>query len=138
LRDRAVSAGDWAKAERGKVAVLGADRAIAEELLGPLVDQSGRMAEATVGGLRVYLTFDPRMVCKGAYIVGRDASVRELEPADDALRDVLSQAVGHSASVRVTTSASATTSSWNEGATKVIARWRRGALVELRVGEATP
>jgi hypothetical protein len=133
VREKASGASDWAKAERTKVSLLGNDGTTAEELLGSLADQPPRVAAASLGTLTVYLSFDARGVCRGVYVVGKDAGSRTLDPGNQALREVLSQAVGRPASVRGTTSTNTTVSSWTEGSAKIVARWRQGAVVELRV-----
>jgi hypothetical protein len=137
VQAEAIKARTWAQAERAKVAVLGADRALADELIGPLSDQGAAVAVASRSGVGIYMALDARKNCKGVYLTGAAAGARTL-PAGDSTDGLLSQIVGHSAAVRVPGSTSTTTSRWRDGQTPIVARWRDGALVELRVGDANP
>jgi hypothetical protein len=137
VQAEAIKARTWARSERAKVAVLGADRALADELIGPFSDQGASVAMASRSGVGVYLALDARKRCKGVYLTGATAGARTLPPGEPT-DGLLSQIVGHPAVVRFPGSASTTTSRWTEGQTPVVARWRDSALVELRIGDASP
>jgi hypothetical protein len=138
LQAKAGGAKDWAQAERAKVALLGSDEATASELLGPLAAQGTKVAMAPLGPVLVYLSFDSQKRCRGVYLVGSSSTSRALDANDEALRRIVSQAVGHAATLKPTASTNTRTSSWSEGAIPIVARWRQGVLMELRIGDATP
>ena len=138
LQEKAASASDWAQSERAKTPLVGSDEATAEELLGALVNQSPRVAFASLNSFLVYLNFDARRTCRGIYVVGQDSASRSMDISDDVLRKVLSQAVGRSANIRGVASAATTTTSWTEGTVPIFARWKGGVLMELRIGDASP
>ncbi len=133
LAAKASAAGASARAERGKTALIGADDAIAAELLGELAGDA-KVATKTVNGVRVYLSLDGQRKCRGIYLTGATDPGHAL--GDGTLR-LLSQAVGHTAAIRAA-KGGVGTSQWMEGATPVLARWRSGTLMELRIGDATP
>jgi len=137
LRVAATNAKTWAEAERGGMAVLGADRALATELLGTLVGDSPERASVSLEGAEVYLSFDLRGRCRGVYVVGPTLR-RELHSAAWPADRLLSQVTGRTTSVRKPSKATDTVSSWREGGVKVVARWSDQSLVELRIGDAAP
>jgi hypothetical protein len=137
LRNQASAAQDWAETERGKVPILGSDESIASELLGAFEQQTPKVGSISLGTLRVYLSFDARKICRGIYVVGSNASARALSVSDEALRRVLAQALGRSTTIREATSTT-TSSSWNDHGVQIVARWRSGDLMELRLGDAAP
>jgi hypothetical protein len=138
LQRKAASASDLAQSERAKTPLLGSEEATAEELLGPLVKQSPRVAFASLGSFLVYLNLDARRTCRGIYVVGQDSASRSMDVSDDVLRKVLSQAVGRAANIKGVASATTTTTSWTEGTVPILARWKHGMLMELRIGDAAP
>jgi hypothetical protein len=139
LSEKAKTAGAFAGAERGKVALVNADEPVAAELLGPLTERDPKVATATVSGVSVSLALDAQRKCRGVYLVGPTPGSRLLDAGGDApaRARLLSQVFGHSTSVRPP-APGGTTSRWTEGATPVVARWKDGQLVELRIGDATP
>jgi len=136
IAGKAKIAVEWARGERAKVALMNADEAVASELLGPLNEQDSKTATATVDGVGVFLSLDSQKKCRGVYMVGPTPGTRQLDANGEAATRLLSQAVGHPATVKP--AGNAATSRWTEGATPVLARWKDGKLMELRVGDATP
>jgi hypothetical protein len=136
IAGRAKTASEWARGERAKVALMNADEAVASELLGSLNERDSKTATATVDGVGVFLSLDSQKKCRGVYMVGPAPGTRQLDANGEATSRLLSQAVGHRAAVKP--AGNAATSRWTEGATPVVARWKDGKLMELRVGDATP
>jgi hypothetical protein len=136
VADKAGVASSLGSAERAKVAVINADAAVAAELLGPVTHQDASTDAVTVDGVQVFLAIDGTKKCRGVYMVGPKGA-RSLDAAPQATAHLLSQVVGHAATIRIPAS-KASTSRWMEGGTAVVGRWSGGALVELRVGDATP
>jgi hypothetical protein len=138
LTDKAKTSQAWAQNERDKVALVNSSEAVVAELLGPLTERDAAVATTTVGGISTFLSFDAQRICRGVYVVGAAGNgTRSLDATGEGTARLLSQAVGHAASVRRAVGAG-TTSRWMEGWIPVVARWRNGALVELRIGDATP
>jgi hypothetical protein len=134
---KATAAGAFARGERAKVALVATDETVASELLGSLTERDARVATITLNGLVLSLQLDAQKKCRGVYIVGSSLGARELDVNGDATLRLLSQAVGHATSVHLPVGNAAATR-WSEGATPVLARWKDGKLMELRIGDATP
>ena len=124
-------------AERAKVALIGSDIATAAELVGKLSPRpEGASAIALEGGGNVYLAMDGTGVCRGVYATG-DPGKRALQSAVWTPNRILSQAIGKPAFVQQTRDPLGT-ARWIEGGTPVVARWKDGAVVELRIGADGP
>jgi hypothetical protein len=137
LSEKAKTASQWARDQRSKVALMNADEAVASELLGSsLAEQESKVAAATVDGVGVSLSLDSQKKCRGVYMVGPTSGTRQLDANGEATSRLLSQAVGHAVTIKP--AGTAATSRWWEGPTPVLARWKDGKLMELRVGDATP
>ncbi len=133
---KAKAASEWASSERARVALLNADEPVASELLqASFTEREAKIATATVDGIAVSLSLDIQKKCRGIYMVGATPGARQLDANAEATH-LLSQAVGHPAVVKPVSNG--VTSRWSEGAIPVLARWKDGSLVELRVGDATP
>jgi hypothetical protein len=137
LADTVRSAKALASSERAKVALVGADEPVVAELLGALSLRAVGVEMTTFDGLLVFLSFDGAKKCRGVYLVGPKEALRSLDIAPSATAVLLSQSVGHPATIRMP-SRGASTSRWLEGGTPVVGRWSNEKLVELRIGEATP
>lgn len=137
LASAATSAVTWGEGERKKVALIGAERAVVAELLGvPLVEGPNSTSAAVVEGNTLALVFDQQKRCRGVYAVGSRGAARQLTGSRWTADRILSQALGKSVSVK-TPVGGASSLRWYDGS-PIVARWRSGMLVELRIGEATP
>jgi hypothetical protein len=134
---KAAAATALATTERAKVSLLAADEPVAAELLGTVTHRDASTDTATVDGILAFLSLDGQKKCRGVYLVGPTKESRSLDAVPDAMIRILSQAVGHPATIKKPTQG-ANTSRWMEGGNMVFGRWTNGALVELRIGDATP
>lgn len=137
LQTRAKTAIALADSERAKVPLLTNSLAIAEELLGVSMRSPGGVPSIALDGSTVYLALDSAGRCTGIYAVGDKAAAREIKSTIWPPPRLLSQAVGR-ASVLPVPSAGRSMSRGYAGGAPVVARWSDGALVELRIGDATP
>lgn len=144
LRDKARAAAKLAMDEREKIPVLGADLAVAEELLGKLQNADGAAPHAVLEGIAVYLSLDKTRHAIGLYVTGADKDARAKGIVGlNRPSVILSKALGHTASVppagpEGSTKDEPTSTSWRDGKVPITARWRNGTLVELRIGDAAP
>jgi hypothetical protein len=138
LNAKADAAITVADGERAKVPLLGADEAVVDDVLGVGTDQGPNIALVSlVGGVSAYRVHDAQRRCMGIYIVGASKGARAINGKDWSAARILSQAVGHSATIKKPIG-TATVSRWAEGPFPVVARWEGSDLIELRVGDATP
>ena len=137
LVGKASTVAKWTASERAKVPLIAADEPVAAELLGSVRHQTATIDVATLDGVLAFLSIDGQKKCRGLYLVGPAKGVRSLDAAPDATIYVLSQAVGHPATIKKPPKGSAS-SQWMEGGTLVVGRWSNDTLVELRIGDATP
>jgi hypothetical protein len=144
LKEKARAAAKLAVEERDKVPVLGADKEVAQELLGKLEGTDGSTPHGVVEGLAIYLTMDKSGRCSGVYVVGVDKDARAKGMGGVHRPSLLlSKALGHPATVPQPPEAAAkeesgATATTKDGKVPVVARWRSGVLVELRIGDASP
>ncbi|MDC0721503.1 hypothetical protein [Nannocystis bainbridge] len=137
LQALAKEAKTWVNDEHAKVAAIGADEATLRALFPPLHSRSKKLSVALLEGSEVFFSFDAAGNCDGIYAVGpvgRRALHSPSWPADR----ILSQAVGHPATVKHPEKTGASSVTWKEGGVKVVARWRDEHLMELRIGDASP
>jgi hypothetical protein len=136
LVEKARKAIAYASQERSKVPVLGSDEGVAAELLGPLTTKNAKVSSMNLDGLESYLVFDAQRKCRGLYLVGKagDRAIRSAVWTPDRL---LSQATGAAVSLKKPGQGATISRSWEVG-TPVVARWKSGDLVELRIGDAAP
>jgi hypothetical protein len=125
-----------AQTQRDKVAFLNADEAVAEELLGSVIDRDATTATVTLDGAAVFLTIDARKKVRGVYLVGLPGT-RVIDGTAPTTTRLLAQAMGHAVTIKAPVGAAAT-SRWNDGSVPIVARWRDGRLMELRVGDVKP
>ncbi len=138
LSSAAKDAAGWAQAERGKVPLLGNETDIAAELLGADATTSGKTPAIATDGVSIYLSLDAQKKCRGIYAVGATKDARAIHGATWTGDQLLSQAVGHQSSIKAPLSDSDSATKMNEGGTAVVARWKAGQLIELRIGDAAP
>jgi hypothetical protein len=143
VAERARIAGEFAQAERDKVALIGAEEPIVSELLGAK-DVETKSRSATRDNVSVYWTVGPTSRCSGLYLVGSEKGARLLnDPGHRATTTkLLSQALGHSVALPAIPAAVGgrvpSSSTWRDGAVVVTARWSDDRLMELRIGDAKP
>jgi hypothetical protein len=133
---KAAAAATLAASERAKVALIGADEPVAAELIGTATHVDASVEGAAVDVVLTFLSIDGQKKCRGVYLVGPVEASRSLEVAAATTVRLLSQAVGHPATIKKPTRGD--TSRWAEGWVPVVGRWADGTLVELRIGDATP
>jgi hypothetical protein len=110
------------------------DLSIARELLGPESKTEGGVPMFSAGGVAVYAAVDRSGRCTGLFAIGSPPDRRLTSETWPAQR-VLSQALGRPAAIKTS---SGPTSQWYDGGVPIVARWRDGELVELRIGDAMP
>ncbi len=140
LAEIARAASERAVTERSKVAIIGAEKPVAAELLGELRDRDGGIAVATFDAVDVHAVFDNKGRVRGLYAVGHSAEHSSQGRTIDALvaSRLGSQAVGRSVEVRNPSEETISNVRWSEGKVRIVARWYDGALRELRIGDAEP
>jgi hypothetical protein len=135
---KAVAAQNFASTERFKVPLLGNDDAVATELLGKLTAKSPNIAKIDFeGGTELYLVLDAQHKCRGVYAVGTKGARTLPFSGNWSVNQLLTQAVGQSSLVKRPTTTEGTVR-WAQGGAAVVARWKGGDLVEVRVGDAFP
>ncbi len=133
LTERAKSAAKFAVQERERVPFLGSDRATLEDLVGQLDEK----LHASIEGVAVYVSMDRAGRCTGVYVVGETAAARKEGLKSEYLPAlIVTRALGRPATLRRPANGDATTTRWTDGAVPIVARWRQGALVEIRIGAA--
>ena len=138
LHDPAAAALAFAESERAKVALLLSPLPVVEELLGAKATTRDKVATIVLEGLTAYVALDGAGRCAGVYAVG-DGDRRHLPDSGWSAEHLLGQSIGRAAKIRQPTPQGSTaTSRWYEAGVPVIARWHDSALVELRIGDATP
>jgi hypothetical protein len=136
LVEKAKMAIAYARQQRSKVPVLGSDEGVAAELLGPLTTKNAKVSSMNLDGIETYVVFDAQRKCRGLYLVGKEGA-RAIRSAAWSADRLLSQAVGAAVSLKKPALATITSRSWEVSA-PVVARWKSGNLVELRIGDAAP
>jgi hypothetical protein len=137
LQARAKAAIALADTARARVPLLTNEIAIAEELLGPSSKNAQGVPAIALDGVTLYLSVDRAGRCAGIYVVGDKPGSREIASSTWPPDRLLSQAVG-APDVTLPPSAGRSILRWYAGGAPVMARWRSGSLVELRIGDATP
>jgi hypothetical protein len=127
-------------AELSKVTLIGSSVALVDEVLDRPTPGSPLSRWQDLDGVAVF----PAAVagrCTGIYVVGAAAGSRSLAGKEAGVKRLLARATAQATAALQPPPASAKehdTSRWVEGQTPVMARWKNGALMELRVGAATP
>ncbi|XYI02573.1 hypothetical protein ACMHYB_23590 [Sorangium sp. So ce1128] len=139
VQQKADAASAWARAELGKMALVGAPVPVVDELLERGAG-SASTGWADLKGVSVYAA-KVGGVCTGLYVVGATSGARSLQGNEQGLQRLLAQATGRPGATlhaRATSSKTHEVSRWAEGSTPVMARWNDSALMELRIGRANP
>lgn len=140
LSENATAAVAAVDAELSKVLLIGAPVALVNEVLARPKPGSPLTGWRELEGVAVY----PAHVagrCTGLYVVGAAAGSRSLSGKEPGLRRLLTQATGRPTAriqPRPKSPKEQEISKWAEGPTQVLARWNGEALMELRLGDATP
>jgi hypothetical protein len=137
VAEKATAATSLARKERDKVPLMNADEGVVQELLGTITETESRTGVVQVNGVGAYISLDSQKKCRGIYVAATTLTARNQGMNTDTTSALLSQAVGHSAAVKAATGGG-NVSRWWEGGTPVVARWHAGALVEVRIGDASP
>jgi hypothetical protein len=138
LADAATQASRLALEARAKTPLIGASEPIVAELVAPFAKQSDKISVALMDGVAMYAVFDKQRLCRGLYAVGPVGGSRALTSSIWSPERILFQAFGRAVALKRPTSSTATVSRWAESGVPVVARWRSGLLVELRIGDAAP
>ncbi|AUX32031.1 MULTISPECIES: hypothetical protein [Sorangium] len=139
IQEKANAASVWARAELGKVTLIGAPVAVVDELLERDAG-SASTGWPELKGVSVYVA-KVGAVCSGLFVVGASPGLRFLNGNEEGLRRLLAQATGRPGATLRARAASSKThsiSTWAEGSTPVMARWNDTRLMELRIGRASP
>ncbi|SET78066.1 hypothetical protein [Stigmatella erecta] len=143
LAARARDASNWAREERGKLALVGAERAVVLQLFRLSAAPSARILTLESDTMLLHCSMEKER-CVGVYLVGRDKAGRVLNaPAQaEEAAALLSQALGQPVPLPAPPARegtqSPTMSTWTVGKVPVVARWRNADLMELRVGDLKP
>lgn len=137
LQELAHTVVSYADTERRAVALIGRQLTVAEQLLGPSNRSPTGAATFELDGVTLYLAFNAAGACTGVYAVGPAATGRALASNTWSVDRILSQAIGKPSSISPPDGGQSV-SRWFAGGALVVARWEFGALVELRIGDATP
>lgn len=140
---RAEEAASWARDERRKIPLVGAERAVVIQLLHVTTDPSASILTWASRSMTLHCTMESER-CVGVYLVGRTLKDRVLNAPEQAEETaaLLSQALGQPASLPAPPvregGRGPTTSTWKVGEIPIVARWRNSDLMELRVGNVKP
>jgi hypothetical protein len=137
LQELARTALTYAETERRAVPLLGQPLSIAEQLLGASRHSPTGAATFELDGVTAYLALNAAGNCIGVYAIGHAVTSRAFTSKTWPADRVLAQAIGKPSSIAAPRAREAV-SRWFAGGTPVVARWEFGALVELRIGDATP
>ncbi|WP_253899700.1 hypothetical protein [Corallococcus carmarthensis] len=143
LMARAIEAATWARSERRKIPLVGAERAVVLQLLHLPDDPSARIVTWESDSVALHCAMEAER-CVGVYLVGRTRAGRVLNAPEQAEETtaMLSQALGQPGPLPTPPAREGgkapTTSTWTVGAVPVVARWRNSDLMELRVGNVKP
>ncbi|MFL5356134.1 hypothetical protein [Archangium sp.] len=143
LSAKARAAATWTRDERRKIPLVGAERAVAAELLGIPASTGTDILSTERSPVAVYCAMKGGR-CAGVYLVGSTKGARVLNDSAHAAAttELLSQALGHPTSLpsppSTVSGKALTLTRWNDGGVTVVARWRDSSLMELRIGDAKP
>ncbi|WP_223641926.1 hypothetical protein [Corallococcus sp. EGB] len=143
LTARAAEAATWAREERRKIPLIGAERAVVLQLLHLSAEPSARIITWERDSVVLHCAMEAER-CVGVYLVGRAREGRVLNAPEQAEQTaaLLTQALGQPAQLPAPPAREGgrvpTTSSWKAGEVPVVARWRSSDLMELRVGSVKP
>lgn len=136
-------ASSWARQARSRTPLVGSERAVVTAILGAPIEAHGRPPRTVLSGVAAYWSLRGDR-CAGIYMVGASADGRVLNDVAhaEATTQLLSQALGRQVPLpdrpAATRGLASTSSRWREAGVPVVARWRGGDLMELRIGEAAP
>jgi hypothetical protein len=143
LRVLARQAAAKTQEERRKIPLIGANRAVAAELLRVPPGADASDLRSVAGSVTLYCAMKGER-CVGVYLVGSHKGARVLNDMDHAATTVelLSQALGHPSSLPAPPKSvggkTPTASTWKDGDVTIVARWNAENLMELRLGEVKP
>ena len=126
----------FAQGERARVPLIGSQEEAVVELLGPLTVSGKNISIKFTDTVSISVVFDAQRRCRGLYVAGA-GKPRTLKSRDWSADALLSQAVGHPATLK-SAAASQTTVRWVEAGVPIVARWHDSNPVELRIADAAP
>ena len=127
----------WAADERAVVPILGADLDTLRALFPGIHQSPTDIPSVSLEGAELFFSLDAKGKCRGVYAVGPTGH-RELDASEWSAEKILSQALGQPVKLLPPKKASDISSTWKEGKTKIVVRWRGSVPIELRIGNATP
>ncbi|NBD13740.1 hypothetical protein GTY96_32835 [Corallococcus sp. c25j21] len=143
LAARAIDATTWAREERRKIPLVGAERAVVLQLMHLPAGSDARILTWDADSVVLHCAMEADR-CVGVYLVGRTQTGRVLNtPAQaEETTALLAQALGQPGPLPRPPAREGgkgpTTSTWRVGAIPIVARWRNTDLMELRVGDLKP
>lgn len=132
----ATSTRGWADQEREKIPFLRADGATLAALFPDLRLVREGVSTVTIEDAEVYFHLSADGVCTGVYVVGPASKRRVFHRATG--ERLISRTLGLAAAVPLPTKADVTSTTAKVANAKIVARWREGLLIELRIGDASP
>ena len=140
LAEKAKAAVAAEQSELAKITLIGSPVALVGEVLQRPEGNRSLTGWHDLNGIAAYLS-DSGGRCVGLYLIGVEKGMRSLVGREAGVRRLLAQATGRAAASippHPKSSKEHETSRWMEGSTQVMARWNGEALMELRIGDATP
>ncbi|QSQ14166.1 hypothetical protein [Myxococcus landrumensis] len=143
LGEHARQAATWAREERERIPLIGAERAVAISLLQLTAGSAPDILTKTTGSITLSCAVKNGR-CVGAYLVGADKEGRVLNNSKraEAAKELLSRVLGHPVELPGPPPSrggkSLTQSTWKDGRVTLMARWNGTYLMELRIGEVKP
>lgn len=127
-----------ARAERAKVALIGAAEEVVTEIMGELTVKAPNIYYREAGPVSIFVVYDAKRRCRGLYAVGSQKGMRSIQSGGKDPNGLLAQALGHPAKLKHPAVATQTVTRWSDGAVPIVVRWLNDAPIELRIGMAAP
>jgi hypothetical protein len=134
LQKVATEASQWSEQLRASVPLLGAPRSVIQALFPMLTESPTHFPMVTLGKAELYFVFDAAGACVGVYAVGQREH-RQLDEAPWAAEQILAQVFGKPTALVSPKKQAGDSSAWKREGVRIVARWRAGQVVELRIGE---
>ncbi|RJS15368.1 hypothetical protein DRW03_33550 [Corallococcus sp. H22C18031201] len=142
LGELAHQASVWAREERARIALIGADGAMAIALMDLTAGSTPNILTKTTPEVTLFCALKNGR-CVGAYLVGANKGSRALNGSgSETTKALLARVLGHSVELpsppKALSGKAPTQSSWRDGAVPLVARWSGTSLMELRIGDVSP
>lgn len=135
LQKTATDAVGWSEQLRATVPVLGANRDLLLALFPTLSDSPTHYPMVTLGEAQLYFVLDVAGVVSGVYVVGQPKH-RQLDVSPWTAEQILAQVFGKPTPLVAPKKQAVDATKWKHAGVPIVARWRAGVVVELRVGDA--